>query len=162
MGMEKRSVYHTNQIYLVDVILHVVVSEFLFIYKPNFIFNLVNIISEMVFYLCIYQCCWCFYKFQCDHNLEANTLSLFWCTIIFISYGNFIFLLVAWEISQHNDILLWLNVQVGDNFSWRYAFWGEAFCMLPFAVLAFAMNPLQLKGAFFCLFRCESVMHHLR
>ncbi|BFG35698.1 hypothetical protein CerSpe_219720 [Prunus speciosa] len=35
---------------------------------------------------------------------------------------------------------------VGDNFSWRYAFWGEAFCMLPFAVLAFAMNPLQLKG----------------
>lgn len=54
MGMEKRSVYHTNQIYLVDVILHVVVSEFLFIYKPNFIFNLVNIISEMVFYLCIY------------------------------------------------------------------------------------------------------------
>ncbi|ONI02634.1 hypothetical protein PRUPE_6G211400 [Prunus persica] len=36
---------------------------------------------------------------------------------------------------------------VGDNFSWRYAFWGEAFCMLPFAVLAFAMNPLQLKGS---------------
>ncbi|CAL8164533.1 unnamed protein product [Prunus armeniaca] len=35
---------------------------------------------------------------------------------------------------------------VGDNYSWRYAFWGEAFCMLPFAVLAFAMNPLQLKG----------------
>ncbi|CAB4314404.1 unnamed protein product [Prunus armeniaca] len=34
----------------------------------------------------------------------------------------------------------------GRQYSWRYAFWGEAFCMLPFAVLAFAMNPLQLKG----------------
>ncbi|KAF8410655.1 hypothetical protein HHK36_003187 [Tetracentron sinense] len=35
---------------------------------------------------------------------------------------------------------------VGDNFSWRYAFWGEAILMLPFAVLGFVMKPLQLKG----------------
>lgn len=35
---------------------------------------------------------------------------------------------------------------VGDHFSWRYAFWGEAIMMLPFALLAFVMKPLQLKG----------------
>ncbi|KAI5661277.1 hypothetical protein M9H77_20600 [Catharanthus roseus] len=35
---------------------------------------------------------------------------------------------------------------VGGNFNWRYAFWGEAILMLPFAVLGFVMKPLQLKG----------------
>ncbi|XP_050205354.1 probable sphingolipid transporter spinster homolog 2 [Mercurialis annua] len=35
---------------------------------------------------------------------------------------------------------------VGNYFNWRYAFWGEALLMLPFAVLGFAMKPLQLKG----------------
>ncbi|CAH2061474.1 unnamed protein product [Thlaspi arvense] len=29
---------------------------------------------------------------------------------------------------------------------WRYAFWGEAVLMAPFAVLGFLMKPLQLKG----------------
>ncbi|KAK6923892.1 Major facilitator superfamily, partial [Dillenia turbinata] len=33
---------------------------------------------------------------------------------------------------------------VGENFGWRYAFWGEAILMLPFAVLGFVMKPLQL------------------
>ncbi|RVX23652.1 Transposon TX1 uncharacterized 149 kDa protein [Vitis vinifera] len=35
---------------------------------------------------------------------------------------------------------------VGEHFNWRYAFWGEAILMLPFAVLGFVMKPLQLKG----------------
>ncbi|KAF8012289.1 hypothetical protein BT93_I0430 [Corymbia citriodora subsp. variegata] len=35
---------------------------------------------------------------------------------------------------------------VGDHFNWRYAFWGEAVLMFPFAVLGFVMKPLQLKG----------------
>ncbi|KAJ6948742.1 hypothetical protein NC651_002913 [Populus alba x Populus x berolinensis] len=35
---------------------------------------------------------------------------------------------------------------VGDHFNWRYAFFGEAVLMLPFAVLGFVMKPLQLKG----------------
>ncbi|KAJ4714629.1 Major facilitator superfamily [Melia azedarach] len=35
---------------------------------------------------------------------------------------------------------------VGDHLNWRYAFWGEAILMLPFAVLGFVMKPLQLKG----------------
>ncbi|XP_023640797.1 probable sphingolipid transporter spinster homolog 3 isoform X4 [Capsella rubella] len=35
---------------------------------------------------------------------------------------------------------------VGKHFSWRYAFWGEAALMAPFAVLGFVMKPLQLKG----------------
>ncbi|XP_030528314.1 probable sphingolipid transporter spinster homolog 3 isoform X2 [Rhodamnia argentea] len=35
---------------------------------------------------------------------------------------------------------------VGDHFGWRYAFWGEAVLMFPFAVLGFVMKPLQLKG----------------
>lgn len=35
---------------------------------------------------------------------------------------------------------------VGDHFSWRYAFWGEAIMMLPFALLGFVIQPLQLKG----------------
>ncbi|CAH2061478.1 unnamed protein product [Thlaspi arvense] len=34
---------------------------------------------------------------------------------------------------------------VGKHFSWRYAFWGEAVLMAPFAVLGFLMKPLQLK-----------------
>ncbi|XP_012074551.2 probable sphingolipid transporter spinster homolog 2 isoform X2 [Jatropha curcas] len=35
---------------------------------------------------------------------------------------------------------------VGDHVSWRWAFWGEAVVMLPFAVLGYVMKPLQLKG----------------
>ncbi|XP_031264268.1 probable sphingolipid transporter spinster homolog 2 [Pistacia vera] len=35
---------------------------------------------------------------------------------------------------------------VGDHFSWRYAFFGEAILMFPFVVLGFVMKPLQLKG----------------
>ncbi|XP_062101004.1 probable sphingolipid transporter spinster homolog 2 [Humulus lupulus] len=35
---------------------------------------------------------------------------------------------------------------VGSNFSWRYAFFGEALLMLPFAVSGFLVKPLQLKG----------------
>uniref|UniRef100_A0A7N0T5F5 Major facilitator superfamily (MFS) profile domain-containing protein n=1 Tax=Kalanchoe fedtschenkoi TaxID=63787 RepID=A0A7N0T5F5_KALFE len=35
---------------------------------------------------------------------------------------------------------------VGSNMNWRWAFWGEALLMLPFAVLGFVMKPLQLKG----------------
>ncbi|KAA8545702.1 hypothetical protein F0562_020847 [Nyssa sinensis] len=35
---------------------------------------------------------------------------------------------------------------VGGHFNWRYAFWGEAIVMFPFAVLGFVMKPLQLKG----------------
>ncbi|KAH1073170.1 hypothetical protein J1N35_025498 [Gossypium stocksii] len=36
---------------------------------------------------------------------------------------------------------------VGSQFNWRYAFWGEALLMLPFAVFGFAFEPLQLKVA---------------
>ncbi|KAF8406150.1 hypothetical protein HHK36_008230 [Tetracentron sinense] len=39
-----------------------------------------------------------------------------------------------------------VTLKVGDHLSWRYAFWGEAILMLPFAVLGFVMKPLQLKG----------------
>ncbi|XP_039138363.1 probable sphingolipid transporter spinster homolog 2 [Dioscorea cayenensis subsp. rotundata] len=35
---------------------------------------------------------------------------------------------------------------VGSNLHWRYAFWGEALLMLPFAILGFVMKPLKLKG----------------
>ncbi|EOX91829.1 Major facilitator superfamily protein isoform 4 [Theobroma cacao] len=35
---------------------------------------------------------------------------------------------------------------VGGHFNWRYAFWGEALLMLPFAVFGFVVKPLQLKG----------------
>ncbi|XP_023733187.1 probable sphingolipid transporter spinster homolog 2 isoform X2 [Lactuca sativa] len=35
---------------------------------------------------------------------------------------------------------------VGDGLGWRYAFFGEAILMLPFAILGFVMKPLQLKG----------------
>ncbi|GLT85921.1 hypothetical protein SLE2022_040910 [Rubroshorea leprosula] len=35
---------------------------------------------------------------------------------------------------------------VGKHLGWRYAFWGEAILMLPFAILGFVMKPLQLKG----------------
>ncbi|PON55899.1 Major facilitator [Parasponia andersonii] len=35
---------------------------------------------------------------------------------------------------------------VGSHFNWRYAFWGEAILMLPFAILGFVMKPLQMKG----------------
>nr|KAJ0186410.1 hypothetical protein LSAT_V11C900501970 [Lactuca sativa] len=35
---------------------------------------------------------------------------------------------------------------VGDGLGWRYAFFGEAILMLPFAILGFVMKPLQMKG----------------
>ncbi|XP_043713542.1 probable sphingolipid transporter spinster homolog 2 isoform X2 [Telopea speciosissima] len=35
---------------------------------------------------------------------------------------------------------------VGGHFNWRWAFWGEAILMLPFAVSGFIIKPLQLKG----------------
>ncbi|XP_071729915.1 probable sphingolipid transporter spinster homolog 2 [Rutidosis leptorrhynchoides] len=35
---------------------------------------------------------------------------------------------------------------VGTSFGWRYAFFSEAILMLPFAILGFAMKPLQMKG----------------
>ncbi|KAJ4963667.1 hypothetical protein NE237_023606 [Protea cynaroides] len=35
---------------------------------------------------------------------------------------------------------------VGVYVNWRWAFWGEAILMLPFAVSAFLIKPLQLKG----------------
>ncbi|KAK4801230.1 hypothetical protein SAY86_021717 [Trapa natans] len=35
---------------------------------------------------------------------------------------------------------------VGSHFNWRFAFFGEAILMLPFAVLGFIIKPLQLKG----------------
>ncbi|GMJ08093.1 hypothetical protein like AT2G22730 [Hibiscus trionum] len=35
---------------------------------------------------------------------------------------------------------------VGGHFHWRYAFWGEALLMLPFAAFCFVAKPLQLKG----------------
>nr|XP_011458313.1 PREDICTED: probable sphingolipid transporter spinster homolog 2 [Fragaria vesca subsp. vesca] len=35
---------------------------------------------------------------------------------------------------------------VGSYSNWRFAFWGEAILMLPFAILGFVMKPLQLKG----------------
>ncbi|KAI4367163.1 hypothetical protein MLD38_022931 [Melastoma candidum] len=35
---------------------------------------------------------------------------------------------------------------VGTYLNWRYAFWGEAIVMLPFAILGFIVKPLQLKG----------------
>ncbi|KMZ72934.1 Spinster-like protein [Zostera marina] len=35
---------------------------------------------------------------------------------------------------------------VGEHLNWRYAFFGEAILMLPFAILGFVIKPLQLKG----------------
>ncbi|KHG02491.1 hypothetical protein F383_08055 [Gossypium arboreum] len=35
---------------------------------------------------------------------------------------------------------------VGEHLNWRYAFWGEALLMFPFAVFGFVVKPLQLKG----------------
>ncbi|XP_078430459.1 major facilitator superfamily protein [Wolffia australiana] len=35
---------------------------------------------------------------------------------------------------------------VGAYLNWRIAFWGEAIFMLPFAILGFVIQPLQLKG----------------
>ncbi|KAB1223847.1 hypothetical protein CJ030_MR2G009200 [Morella rubra] len=35
---------------------------------------------------------------------------------------------------------------VGYYLNWRYAFFGEAFFMLPFAIWGFLMKPLELKG----------------
>ncbi|KAJ6849509.1 putative sphingolipid transporter spinster-like protein 2 [Iris pallida] len=37
---------------------------------------------------------------------------------------------------------------VGSLFRWRFAFWGESILMLPFAILGFFIQPLDLKGAF--------------
>ncbi|KAI4296486.1 hypothetical protein L6164_036439 [Bauhinia variegata] len=35
---------------------------------------------------------------------------------------------------------------IGDHFGWRIAFFVEAVLMVPFVVLGFCVNPLQLKG----------------
>ncbi|CAI9304220.1 unnamed protein product [Lactuca saligna] len=35
---------------------------------------------------------------------------------------------------------------VGSGLGWRYAFFGEAILMLPFAILGYVMKPLQMKG----------------
>uniref|UniRef100_A0A1D1YRN7 Putative sphingolipid transporter spinster 2 n=1 Tax=Anthurium amnicola TaxID=1678845 RepID=A0A1D1YRN7_9ARAE len=35
---------------------------------------------------------------------------------------------------------------VGSYLNWRWAFWGEAILMLPFAILGLTIKPLQLKG----------------
>ncbi|KAL7586037.1 hypothetical protein Lser_V15G45951 [Lactuca serriola] len=35
---------------------------------------------------------------------------------------------------------------VGAGLGWRYAFFGEAILMLPFAILGFVMKPLQMKS----------------
>ncbi|KAJ6792003.1 putative sphingolipid transporter spinster-like protein 2 [Iris pallida] len=35
---------------------------------------------------------------------------------------------------------------VGTYLHWRFAFWGESILMLPFAILGFVMQPLDLKG----------------
>ncbi|OWM64741.1 hypothetical protein CDL15_Pgr028458 [Punica granatum] len=35
---------------------------------------------------------------------------------------------------------------VGSHLNWRFAFFGEAILMIPFAFLGFIMKPLQLKG----------------
>ncbi|XP_028802819.1 probable sphingolipid transporter spinster homolog 2 [Neltuma alba] len=35
---------------------------------------------------------------------------------------------------------------VGSLVNWRVAFWGEAILMLPFPILGFAIEPLQLRG----------------
>lgn len=35
---------------------------------------------------------------------------------------------------------------VGGSLGWRFAFFGEAILMLPFAILGFTMKPLQMKG----------------
>ena len=43
---------------------------------------------------------------------------------------------------------MFFDLQVGDGLGWRYAFFGEAILMLPFAILGFVMKPLQLKGKF--------------
>ncbi|KAD4179215.1 hypothetical protein E3N88_27806 [Mikania micrantha] len=40
---------------------------------------------------------------------------------------------------------------VGGSIGWRYAFFGEAILMLPFAILGFAMKPLHMKGISFVL-----------
>ncbi|KAK8367342.1 hypothetical protein V6Z12_A02G179400 [Gossypium hirsutum] len=36
---------------------------------------------------------------------------------------------------------------VGEHLNWRYAFWGEALLMFPFAVFGFVVKPLQLKDS---------------
>lgn len=42
--------------------------------------------------------------------------------------------------------------------SWRFAFWGEAILMLPFAILGFVMKPLQMKGTSWL--GINLVLHH--
>ncbi|XP_023511602.1 probable sphingolipid transporter spinster homolog 2 [Cucurbita pepo subsp. pepo] len=36
---------------------------------------------------------------------------------------------------------------VGERLGWRYAFWGEAILMFPFAIFGFVVKPLQYKGS---------------
>ncbi|CAL5421433.1 unnamed protein product [Camellia sinensis] len=37
-------------------------------------------------------------------------------------------------------------LQVAGHWNWRFAFFGEAIVMVPFAILGFVIKPLQLKG----------------
>ena len=56
-----------------------------------------------------------------------------------------------------------MRVQVSDAFGWRYALFGEAILMLPFAILAFVMKPLQMKGIcqiIWCWLLISSFMLH--
>ncbi|KAA3464138.1 putative sphingolipid transporter spinster-like protein 2 isoform X1 [Gossypium australe] len=56
---------------------------------------------------------------------------------------------VSLHVSKMSHIkckLCLLIIWVGGHFHWRYAFWGEALLMLPFAVFGFLVKPLQLKG----------------
>ncbi|KAJ9551998.1 hypothetical protein OSB04_016043 [Centaurea solstitialis] len=44
------------------------------------------------------------------------------------------------------SLVVLMILLVGTSFGWRYAFFGEAILMLPFAILGFTMKPLQMKG----------------
>ncbi|GMP29078.1 hypothetical protein CsSME_00004347 [Camellia sinensis var. sinensis] len=37
-------------------------------------------------------------------------------------------------------------IRVAGHWNWRFAFFGEAIVMVPFAILGFVIKPLQLKG----------------
>lgn len=73
-------------------------------------------------------------------------------------FNNFLFssrqLLFQFQIGEKITISIYLfmsinsllSLQVGSHFNWRFAFFGEAILMIPFAVMGFVMKPLQLKG----------------
>ncbi|KAG2286478.1 hypothetical protein Bca52824_046082 [Brassica carinata] len=69
----------------------------------------------------------------------------FWFIVLcrmFVGVGEASFISLAAPFIDDNAP----HKQVGKHFSWRYAFWGEAVLMAPFAVLGFLIKPLQLKG----------------